>query len=178
MSRTTNEMSPLHVVVDPPTARGLECGMLVEAIRDIESSGRLLEMAGKLFISFHGYDRDPRPVFEIPECKAWLLHLERELPYLFYLLDPATTLPLLTYCHVPVHMQGSERVPDADRMMGFLFDCAFVSFQLASNHGADGKKAAADFLGRVGLGFIVNPALLDDFARTAAQEAAAEDRND
>jgi hypothetical protein len=38
----------------------------------------------RVAISFLGYDDDPREVYEIPECRAWMRKLFHQCPQMFY----------------------------------------------------------------------------------------------
>ena len=143
---------------------------LLEYARDL---GRLDELKGRVILNFEGYDSDPRAVFEIEECRKWLLRLEKDVTYLFLALEPRIALPILMFCYVPFQKVAGLVVPDMDRAMGFHLDCAFAAYELARiDEVRDAKEAAADFLVRSGLSHLVNAELLIDFERTYDQERA------
>ena len=52
---------------------------------------------GTLVISFDGYDNDPREIYQIPECKEFMIKLLAAVPYMFYylLFDPSVLFPLV-----------------------------------------------------------------------------------
>ena len=54
----------------------------------IAGAGRLHDMHGKVRFAIHGYDRDRRELFEIPEVRLFLRELSAEWPYFFYAADP------------------------------------------------------------------------------------------
>lgn len=141
---------------------------LLEYARELE---RLNELEGRVILNFQGYESDPREVFEVEECRKWLLRLEKDVTYLFLSLEPQVALPILMFCYVPFQKVGGKVVPDMDKAMGFLLDCGFTAYQLARiDEVDDPKQVAANFLSRAGLGHVVNPDLLADFERTYDEE--------
>lgn len=66
---------------------------------------------GKIEIGFHGYDDDPRELFEIDEIRRYIAHLDQGFPELFFFArseEPATTLRLFVFCLAGV-CWGTER---------------------------------------------------------------------
>jgi hypothetical protein len=60
---------------------------------------------GKVEISFHGYDNDPRELFEIEELRRYVAVLDAALPELFFFVRteaPTHTLKTLALCHTNV----------------------------------------------------------------------------
>lgn len=146
---------------------------LVELLEYAREQNRLEDIVGRVVLNFQGFDADPREVFEVEECRKWLLRVEKDVTYLFLALEPRIALPILMFCYVPFEKVGTKVMPDMDKAMGFLLDCAFTAYELARiDEVGDAKKAAADFLVRAGLGHEVNADLLNDFERTFEQERA------
>jgi hypothetical protein len=160
---------PLVYVVDQTELKSKDWTRLRALLRAIDECG-MFKVAGRLAINFHGFDRDPRSIPEIPECRQWLLDLEKEVPHLFFLLDPGASFQILMLCHVPFSRKDGGVAVDQDKAMGFVLDCAYASYQLGRIHGQDARRVATAFLKRVGLEGVVNDELLGDFARTYERE--------
>lgn len=140
---------------------------LVELLKYARAELRLSELEGRVVLLFQGFDGDPREVFEIEECRKWLLRVEKEVGYFFLVLEPRVALPILMFCYVPFEKVGTTVLPDEDKAIGFLLDCAYVTYQVARIDERDApKEVAAAFLTRAGLGQVVNVDLLSDFERT------------
>jgi hypothetical protein len=58
---------------------------------------------GKVSIGVHGYDDDPRELFEIPEVRVFFRELDRQFPFWFFFLSTASgglTLLALLLCRI------------------------------------------------------------------------------
>ena len=65
---------------------------------------------GRVEIGFHGYDTDPREVFEIPEIRRFCRRLDESFPYWFYFLPSdgliSQTLSAIAACLCSVTKHG------------------------------------------------------------------------
>lgn len=62
-----------------------------------------LKFMGKVNIGVHGYDNDPRELFEIPEVRLFFRELDQRFPFWFFFLSTATgalTLLALLLCRI------------------------------------------------------------------------------
>lgn len=86
---------------------------------------------GKVEIGFHGYDSDPRELFEIPQMRRFVPLLVDALPELFFFAytgDHAQTLKTLALCltevkRTPVVGYGKDKIPvevSTDKIGQFL----------------------------------------------------------
>ena len=80
----------LFYPVEREHTEGLVTGPLLHRIRTQVKKRGMVNVAGRVAISFSGYAHDPRELFEIPEVRAYWQQLDRELPELPALL---TMLP-------------------------------------------------------------------------------------
>ncbi|MYM92339.1 hypothetical protein [Duganella vulcania] len=80
---------------DFASAVGILSGMMNNA-----QSAKLY--AGKVLLSFDGWDSDPRPLCEIPEVCSWFRNLDRSFPYWFVFANRTTdTIPSSTTSFSP-----------------------------------------------------------------------------
>ena len=67
---------------------------------------------GRVEMGFHGYDADPREVFEIPEIRRFCRKLDKSFPYWFYflpsdgLISPTLSVMASCLCSVTKHGPG------------------------------------------------------------------------
>ncbi|WP_279194190.1 hypothetical protein [Holdemania massiliensis] len=68
---------------------------MIKNFENMRETGRTGK--GTLVISFDGYDNDPREIYQIPECKEFMIKLLAAIPYMFYylLFDPSVLFPLV-----------------------------------------------------------------------------------
>ena len=59
-----------------------------------EMKANALKFEGKLNILIHGYDDDPRELYEIAEIRAYVDFLDRSFPYWFFFLTKKIKKPL------------------------------------------------------------------------------------
>ena len=81
---------------------------------DPEVAGRV---KGRLLFEIHGYEADPRDLWEIPEVRSWTQALDREFPYWFYFMDlgPHSTLAMVAFCLCKYEkVTGGKRIPPAE----------------------------------------------------------------
>ncbi len=146
-----------------------DLGVLIQVARKEKLMPRLV---GRVVILFPAYDDDPREVAEIPECRDWLLALEKQVPYLAVLLHPGSTLKLLMLCHVPWTRNAEENTiePDLEQAVGFFLDAGLTAYVFACRQSLEPRAFATDFLQRIGLES-VDDELLDEYKRVYDQSA-------
>ena len=80
---------------------------LWSVFRDRETVKRF---QGRVEIGFHGYDADPREIFEIPEIRRFCRKLDKSFPYWFYFLPSdgliSQTLSAMAFCLCSVTKHG------------------------------------------------------------------------
>lgn len=61
-------------------------------------------------IAFHGYDADPRELFEIPEVRGFVAALDGAFPYwLYFLSREYTGLQAIAFCFLPPYLKEEAR---------------------------------------------------------------------
>ena len=54
---------------------------------------------GQVGLSFHGYDTDPRELYQVPEVRQYLASLDSKFPYWFYFLSTDDeALKVIAFC--------------------------------------------------------------------------------
>jgi hypothetical protein len=82
---------------------------------------------GKVELSFHGYDNDPRELFEIPEVRRFVPVLINTLPELFFFVytgERAHTLKTLALCLTEVTVKS--RTPNESNKIPVEFETANI----------------------------------------------------
>ncbi len=77
---------------------------------------------GKVDIWFHGYDDDPRELFEVPEVRAYIARAHAILPELFFFasIDPsAAVLKTFAFCLSDVSWGGPPVGPRGRRLVNY-----------------------------------------------------------
>jgi hypothetical protein len=70
--------------------------------RLVESPAAARSLAERVDIAFHGYDTDPRELWEIVEVRSYVFVLDRDFPYwLFFLSKHHTGLQSVLRCLLP-----------------------------------------------------------------------------
>ncbi|BFH18294.1 hypothetical protein J6TS7_20960 [Paenibacillus dendritiformis] len=73
-------------------------------------------MRSRIIISYHGYDFEPREVYQIPEIRKWTCRLLQNIPHLFYFISPqAHSIRVIFMCVAEVvGRQGEQAVITKD----------------------------------------------------------------
>lgn len=85
-----------------------------------------IRMTQGLFFAFDGWEKDPREVHEIPECRAYLQALHSEWPYWLHFLAPDTKmwgvllLCLLQTNHASANARNDLREVDMSQLHALL----------------------------------------------------------
>ena len=89
------------------------------------SKALALECQGKVEMSIHGYDTDPRELYEIPEVRKYVATLEAALPELFYFVrseEPTSTLKTFALCQTNVSFPYGRSTQHVTRQVVFDTD--------------------------------------------------------
>ena len=115
----------LGVVVD----RGdVEKNDITETLQSLWSVFRdretLRRFQGRVEIGFHGYDADPRELFEIPEIRRFCRKLDQSFPYWFYVLPSdssiSVSLSVMACCLCSVTKHGPGLISLGSDFAAFL----------------------------------------------------------
>lgn len=86
-----SEIDSLFVVA---SREDVESGSLQELLNTLSSlmssKEAVLRFLGKVDFRIHGYDNDPRELFEIPEVCQFIRRLDEQFPYWFFFLTTET----------------------------------------------------------------------------------------
>jgi len=148
-----------------------DLGAMGEVIARATDTGSIVSLVGRISLVFPEYDADKREVFEVPEIKRWLDHVENKYAYFCVLAEPTSTFKILMFCHAPWKREGRKNqiVADPDRTMGYLLESGMVAFAFAKWQTLDAKRFAELHLTRIGLKDEINPGSLDDYEQTYQQ---------
>jgi len=108
---------------------------------------------GQASIAFHGYDHDPRELYQIPEVRRYLAELDSRFPYWFYFLSTdADTLKIVAFCLCRTReIDAGMAYPDPHDMQAFMlthFDainCLFNRFHLDEAMNEEISGLVADY---------------------------------
>jgi hypothetical protein len=113
-------MSPIMMGIDPAD---VDQGDVSEYAEALEAMSDDLAKFGSVVLVFHGYDDDPRGVWEIPEVRRWFTRLDDEVPWLLHLLDPEYGMAKLYFAML---------LPSLDREV--LFPALEQAFEAMNEH--------------------------------------------
>ena len=105
----------LGVVVDRGDVEANDISATLSSLsRVLADRETVRRFRGRVEIAFHGYNNDPREIYEIPELRRFLKTLDGSFPYWFYFLptDRSTsdTLFMVACCLVSVRKVQSGLV--------------------------------------------------------------------
>jgi hypothetical protein len=76
----------------------------------LTSPERALSFFENVDIAFHGYDDDPRELFEIDEVRNFVIELDRQFPFwLFFLTKRGLGLQCIMLCFMPPYLTDDAR---------------------------------------------------------------------
>lgn len=78
-----------------------------------DSPEHVRRFANGLTFVFQGFDQDPREIYEIPECRAYIQQLTRQWPYWFHFLEragPSFSSLLCMLCEVKVSGRSKSNI--------------------------------------------------------------------
>ncbi len=121
----------IYLIIDKSDVKEMN----IQRIRDFFDRLRVtkelaLECHGKIAISFHGYDDDPRELFEIKEVRQYSKDLFNELPEFFFFIRTENPDSLITFalCQTDVSWINGRSTPtitkkvecDTTKLIDFL----------------------------------------------------------
>lgn len=120
------ESSYIHFIIDRIEVRGLNTTRPREFFDRLRKTKELAyQCQGKVEISFHGYDRDVRELFEIEEVRRYISVLDVALPELFFFVRteaPAHTLKTFALCQTCVSLPDGRSTRKITRKVVFDTD--------------------------------------------------------
>lgn len=94
----------LFVVIGRDDVESGDCSQVLKTLNTlIADRETALKFMNRVALSVHGYDADPRELFEIAEVRAFLHKLDQEFPFLFFFLSTDTEalkLLALSLCRI------------------------------------------------------------------------------
>lgn len=104
-------MDPLVVVVSRDEVEARDMSSVIDTLKScLAPPEHALNLFEKLDIAFHGYDHDPRELFEIPEVRNYVSALDHEFPFwLFFLTKNGLGLQCLMLCFMPPYLTEEAR---------------------------------------------------------------------
>ena len=77
-----------HIVVDRSDVEACNTDGLVQMLSPLVADAEAAwELRGKLSISFHGYDEDPRALYTVPEVRKFVARVHAVWPHWFFFLN-------------------------------------------------------------------------------------------
>jgi hypothetical protein len=78
---------------------------------------------GRAGLAFHGYDDDPRELYQIPEVRRFVAELDSRFPYWFYFLSTGNDmLKMIAFCLCRTRpVSAGLASPDQQDLQAFLF---------------------------------------------------------
>lgn len=104
-------LDPLIVVVSRKEVDELNVEPALSTLRQIMASQPSAKtFMEKVDIAFHGYDQDPRELFEVDEIRAYVHKLDEQFPYwLFFLSKYHLGLQCLMFCFLLPHLTDKAK---------------------------------------------------------------------
>ena len=126
----------------------IESGNVADVARLLRTQIRDREAAyltrGRLRLTIHGWDDDPRELWEIAEVREFMVRVDAEFPYWYWFLEPCGSMLLLAACcceQVPgAGLKGPDRIAVAimpEVLMRYLDTRYQASVQLAREIGLE-----------------------------------------
>ena len=94
----------INVVISREEVESIDTSSTMKTLSSVIADRETVQrFRGRVQITFHGFDNDPREVYEIPEVRRFCVDLDRVFPYWFYFLSTDNeTLKMIAFCLVPV----------------------------------------------------------------------------
>lgn len=109
-----NKTSYIHFIIDRKEVLEMDAGRPRHFFDNLLRTKALAAASqGKVEFTFHGYDNDPRELYEIDEIRRYIPFLDAALPELFFFVrtdEPTHTVKLLALCQTQV----LEKIPSPD----------------------------------------------------------------
>ena len=111
------------VVVSRQEAESLDIAPALKVLESLLYDAETVRMfQGQASISFHGYDTDPRELYQIPEVRQYLALLDTRFPYWFYFLSTdGDALKMIAFCLCRTRkIDAGMAYPDPSDMQVFV----------------------------------------------------------
>ena len=97
---TQSGVDYVGIVVSRQEAESLDIAPTLNVLESLLYDAETVRMfQGQVGLSFHGYDADPRELYQIPEVRQYLASLDSKFPYWFYFLSTDDeTLKMIAFC--------------------------------------------------------------------------------
>lgn len=103
------DVQPGDIYVLGIAREAIERGHVESYLKEFEKLGKR-KMRGRVILSFQGYARDPREVYQVPEVRKWMERILKNVHHLFYLLSSENYNMLLAFlCIADVQSRSGER---------------------------------------------------------------------
>lgn len=116
-------------------------GHVESYVREFQKFGKK-KLQGRIWMSFQGWESDPREVYEIQEIRRWVERLIKNVPHLFYFLSREDVSMLIIFrCLLgtgEIRIEQAQRLIEKVTKSAVLFskksgDSESVQFALANN---------------------------------------------
>ncbi len=114
---------PIVILVSRDEVEGRVATTCVDALKScLSSPERARSLCERVDIAFHGYDNDPRELFEIVEIRNFVSFLDDNFPFwLFFLTKAGSGLQCITLCMMPPFLtEEARRTVHAERLNDLL----------------------------------------------------------
>jgi hypothetical protein len=97
----------------------------------IATRNTALRFQGSVDLAFHGYDADPRELYEIPEVCRFCMRLDEGFPFWFFFLSTQRdVLKILTFCLCQTTKMGPGLVMPSPQSLGEFIEKHFGAMNL------------------------------------------------
>lgn len=120
MPEIATDVGAICLVFSRQEVEGLRVGRAVDDLMRLSEDMRLCrQLQHGLFVTFDGWDTDPREVHQIPQCREYLTAVHRQWPYWLHFLAPmpdmwAVMLLSLASSTAPAGMDGLKAGSSVD----------------------------------------------------------------
>ena len=128
------------IVVSRQEAESLDIAPTLNVLESLLYDAETVRMfQGQVGLSFHGYDTDPRELYQIPEVRQYLASLDSKFPYWFYFLSTDDEiLKMIAFCLCRTReIDASLAYPDPADMQAFLLSHIDALNQLFDRYSLD-----------------------------------------
>ena len=132
------------IIVPRRDVERADCAPLLRRLRqEISTPSRMRAALGRVCVLFDGYDSDARPLWEVPEVRAFVEAVDAEFPHWFFVADlKSPTLHLVTACLLTIGTPVEGIVTlDSPRLKAFIEREAYNMILLCRECGIDDSVA-------------------------------------
>ncbi len=128
------------IVVSRQEAESLDIAPTLNVLESLLYDAETVRMfQGQVGLSFHGYDTDPRELYQIPEVRQYLASLDSKFPYWFYFLSTDDEiLKMIAFCLCRTReINAGLAYPDPADMQAFFLSHIDALNQLFDRYSLD-----------------------------------------